>query len=184
MARPGPGGQRTWDEAILSGPPSQFPPLVSATKPVWQDASDRREQLMRERGPQLTLFLLGLALLIAIGGGIAVLAVWWTRGRDPEIGPVPEIIPVTPPADLPPAVVGALVDEQVDQRDIVATLVDLGRRGILRIDPGTSGRLQRDSVAGSPRCLAVRTRAARDLLWLGPASEPGGGAIRGERGVR
>jgi hypothetical protein len=114
----------------------QFPPLVSATKPVWQDASDRREQLMRERGPQLTLFFLGLALLIAIGGGIAVLVVWWTRGRDPEVGPVAEFIPA-PPAALPPAVVGALVDEHADQRDIVATLVDLGRRGILRIDPGT-----------------------------------------------
>jgi hypothetical protein len=116
----------------------QFPPLVQASKPAWQDASDRREQLIRERGPQLTLFFLGLALLIAIGGGITVLAVWWTRGRDPEIGPVPDII-VTPPADLPPAVVGALVDEQVDQRDIVATLVDLGRRGFLRIDPGKHG---------------------------------------------
>jgi uncharacterized protein (TIGR04222 family) len=44
----------------------------------------------------------------------------------------------TPPAELPPAVVGALVDEQVDQRDIVATLVDLGRRDILQIDPGKS----------------------------------------------
>jgi uncharacterized protein (TIGR04222 family) len=115
----------------------QFPPLVPATKPAWQDASDRREQLLRMQ-PQLTLVFLGLALLIAIGGGIAVLAVWWTRGRDPEIGPVPDIL-VTPPADLPPAVVGALVDERVDQRDIVATLVDLAQRGILRIDPGKRG---------------------------------------------
>jgi Predicted membrane protein (DUF2207) len=148
----------TWGATNLGrgdslGATLEFPPLVSATKPAWQDASDRREQLMRERGPQLTLFLLGLALLIAIGGGIAVLAVWWTRGRDPEIGPVPDIL-VTPPADLPPAVVGALVDEQVDQRDIVATLVDLGRRGILRINPGTSGdfsvTLLRDPLDVSP----------------------------------
>lgn len=112
-----------------------FPPLVRATKPAWQDASDRREQVIRERGPQRTLLFLGLALLIAIGGGLAVLTAWWTQGRDPEVGPVPDIL-VTPPAELPPAVVGALVDEHVDQRDIVATLVDLGRRGILQIDPG------------------------------------------------
>jgi hypothetical protein len=133
----------TWTARYLDSGESleatlMFPPLVSASKPVWQDASDRREQLIRERGPQLTLFFLGLALLIAIGGAIAVLAAWWTQGRDPEIGPAAEFIPA-PPADLPPAVVGALVDEQIDQRDIVATLVDLGRRGILRIDPGTNG---------------------------------------------
>jgi uncharacterized protein (TIGR04222 family) len=108
---------------------------------------------MREHGPQLTLFFLGLALLIAIGGGLAVLTVWWTRGRDPEIGPVPDFI-VTPPAELSPAVVGALVDEHVDQRDIVATLVDLGRRGILQIDPETHGdfrvTLLQDYPDGSP----------------------------------
>jgi hypothetical protein len=79
--------------------------------------------------------------------------VWWTRGRDPEIGPVPDFI-VTPPAELSPAVVGALVDEHVDQRDIVATLVDLGRRGILQIDPETHGdfrvTLLQDYPDGSP----------------------------------
>jgi len=113
----------------------QFPPLVRASKPAWQDASDR--------APRLTLFFLGLALIIAIGGGIAVLAAWWTRGRDPEIGPVPDIL-VTPPAELPPAVVGAVVDEQVDQRDIVATLVDPGQRGVLRIEPtSATGILER-----------------------------------------
>ncbi len=111
----------------------QFPPLVQASKPAWQDASDLREQAIWEQSP-LTLLFLGLALLIAIGGGIAVLAAWWTRGRDPEIGPVPDVL-VTPPANLPPAVAGALVDEQVDQRDIVATLVDLGQRGVWRIEP-------------------------------------------------
>ena len=40
----------------------------------------------------------------------------------------------TPPDDLPPGAVGALIDEIAHERDIVATLVDLGRRGILKID--------------------------------------------------
>ncbi len=114
----------------------QFEPLVLATAPSWQEASDRQEQQQAERaamGGRLNLLFLGLGLLIAIGGGVAVLATWWTRGRDPEVGPVAEFIP-DPPDNLPPGVIGALLDEQVDQRDIVATLVDLGQRGVLRID--------------------------------------------------
>ena len=114
----------------------QFEPLVLATAPSWQEASDRQEQQQAERaamGGRLNLLFLGLGLLIAIGGAVAVLATWWTRGRDPEVGPVAEFIP-DPPDNLPPGVIGALLDEQVDQRDIVATLVDLGQRGVLRID--------------------------------------------------
>ncbi|HLL51708.1 MAG TPA: DUF2207 domain-containing protein, partial [Thermomicrobiales bacterium] len=69
----------------------QFEPLVPATAPAWQEASDRREQEQAERaaqGGRLNLLFLGLGLLIAIGGGLAVLATWWTRGRDPGVGPV------------------------------------------------------------------------------------------------
>src|SRR5215204_1870879 len=119
----------------------QFEPLVLATAPSWQEASDRQEQQQAERaamGGRLNLLFLGLALLIAIGGPVAVLAVWWTRGRDPEVGPVAEFVP-DPPDNLPPGVIGALMDEQVDQRDIVATLVDLGQRGVLRIDRTEGG---------------------------------------------
>jgi hypothetical protein len=120
----------------------QFPPLAQASKPSWQDASDRGDRLFWEqqaRQPMLNLLFLGLGLLVVVGGGLGVIIAWWSRGRDPEVGPVAEYV-ATPPSDLPPAVVGALVDEVVDQRDIVATLIDLARRGVLQIDsPGTRG---------------------------------------------
>ena len=119
----------------------QFEPLVMATAPSWQEASDRQEQQQAERsamGGRLNLLFLGLGLLIAIVGGVGALATWWTRGRDPEVGPVAEFIP-DPPDNLPPGVIGALLDERVDQRDIVATLVDLGQRGVLRIDRTEGG---------------------------------------------
>ena len=45
----------------------------------------------------------------------------------------------TPPNDLAPGAAGALVDEEVHERDIVATLVDLGNRGVLRIKEVESG---------------------------------------------
>src|SRR5215216_2659480 len=153
----GPGSQRpedhttdgktwTWMANNLSQGDSleaglQFEPLVLATEPSWQAASDRQEQQQAERaamGGRLNLLFLGLGLLIAIGGPVVVLAVWWTRGRDPEVGPVAEFVP-DPPDNLPPGVIGALMDEQVDQRDIVATLVDLGQRGVLRIDRTEGG---------------------------------------------
>jgi uncharacterized protein (TIGR04222 family) len=114
----------------------QFEPLVAARVPAWQEASDRQEQqeaARAEEGGRLSLLFLGLGVLIAIGGGLAVLGAWWTRGRDPEIGPVAEFV-AAPPDDLPPGVIGSLLDEQVDQRDIVATMVDLGHRGVIHID--------------------------------------------------
>jgi uncharacterized membrane protein len=36
-----------------------------------------------------------------------------------------------PPSDLPPGAAGTLLDEKADMRDVVATLVDLARRGYL-----------------------------------------------------
>ena len=106
----------------------QFPPLVAVSKPTWQDT--RTRQLARDA--RVNLALLGLALLTAVGGGVGLLAAWWTRGRDPNVGPIPEYL-ATPPDDTPPGVVGALLDERVEQRDYVATLFDLGRRGVVRI---------------------------------------------------
>jgi hypothetical protein len=124
-----------WQDSGLAGGESleatlQFEPLVSAGKPSWQDASDRQEL---GGASQLNPLLLGLALLVAVGGSIATFAAWWTRGRDPAVGLAPQLL-ATPPSDLPPGVVGALLDESVDTRDIVATLIDLARRGVLRIE--------------------------------------------------
>jgi hypothetical protein len=114
----------------------QFEPIVDAQPPAWQRAIDEEEALEAQRaeqGPLLTLAFVGLGLLILVAGIPALLAVWWTKGRDPVMGPVAAFLP-EPPDDTPPGVVGALLDEDVDERDIVATMVDLGRRHILRID--------------------------------------------------
>lgn len=106
-----------------------FPALVNAKKPAWQDSSDRREL---GSSTQINPIALGLGLFILVAGSLIVLAVWWTWGRDPAAGPLPEFV-TAPPGNLPPAVAGALVDEKVDERDIVATLVDLARRGVMQI---------------------------------------------------
>ena len=45
---------------------------------------------------------------------------------------MPEYLP-EPPSNLRPAVVGTLVDEKADMRDIISTLVDLAQRGYINI---------------------------------------------------
>ncbi len=57
---------------------------------------------------------------------------WYTRGRDPRIGPV--AVQYAPPDGMTPAEAGTLVDDNVAMRDITATIVDLAVRGYLVIE--------------------------------------------------
>jgi uncharacterized membrane protein YgcG len=85
-----------------------------------------------------------LAIVVAV-------SMWWRHGRDrryrtvryltgdsreetvPLFGDHPVVVEYTPPEDLPPALMGVLIDERVDPRDIAATIVDLAVRGFLHI---------------------------------------------------
>jgi len=69
---------------------------------------------------------------VFLGGPAAVIALYYTRGRDPNVGLVAQYL-TEPPGELSPGLAGTLVDETADIRDIVATLVDLARRGVLKI---------------------------------------------------
>ncbi len=91
--------------------------------PQWQS----RQQI----GDTISLAVGVLSLGMAVGGVLLVLALWYMLGRDPKTGiVVPEYI-TEPPNDLPPALVGTLIDERADLHDILSTLVDLARRGYL-----------------------------------------------------
>ncbi|NJN99846.1 MAG: DUF2207 domain-containing protein [Anaerolineales bacterium] len=68
-----------------------------------------------------------------MGGPPAVYLLWYKRGRDLPPGVVPEYIS-EPPSDLPAPIAGALIDEKADLQDIIATITDLGRRGVLRLE--------------------------------------------------
>jgi hypothetical protein len=100
--------------------------------------------------------------LVALGTAIAVVYLLWTEGRDyrwhgqvvAAIPPSPDDIPrrvplferrvvpaeYAPPEDLPPALLGVLVDERMDARDIGATVVHLARRGVLTVERIPTGR--------------------------------------------
>ncbi len=104
--------------------------LLAAPTPEWQ----AEEQL----GDAIGLGVIAASILVMIGGPLAVIALWYTRGRDPKLGiVVPDYI-TEPPDDLPPAMVGSLIDERVDMQDIVSTMIDLARRGYLTMEEGKS----------------------------------------------
>jgi uncharacterized membrane protein YgcG len=62
----------------------------------------------------------------------AMFWLWYTRGRDPQVGSV--AVQYEPPAGLTPGEAGALVDDSADMRDITASIVDLAVRGFLEIE--------------------------------------------------
>lgn len=74
--------------------------------------------------------------LVLVVGLIGVYLLWMLNGRDPSVGAVPEYL-TEPPSDLPPGLVGTLIDERADIQDIIATLVDLARRGVIDMQEET-----------------------------------------------
>jgi uncharacterized membrane protein YgcG len=107
--------------------------FIPEAKPSWQEAYDR-EQMWNESGrPTWNLLLGGLAVLLLVGGVGGIYLLWLMAGRDPSAGTVPSFLS-EPPSDLPPGVAGTLVDETADLQDIIATLVDLARRGVIEME--------------------------------------------------
>src|SRR5581483_3070470 len=83
------------------------------------------------------------------------------RGREPRPASVPAELE-QPPSELPPGVAGTLVDQQADVQDVLATLLDLGNRGVVRIEE-VPGRLP----FGAGRDFRI-SRVAHDDAGLRP----------------
>ena len=74
-------------------------------------------------------------LLLPVLTLILMLWRWWTKGRDPE-GRGTVIPQYDPPRGMNPAEMVSLKDQDVPQRAVTATILDLARRGYLKIDFG------------------------------------------------
>lgn len=110
--------------------------LVSAAPPPWQQAFDQqqREQERRQGIQDLANLALGvLGILVLLGGGLLLFILWYMRGRDPHVGLMADYLR-EPPSDLSPGVMGTLIDERADLHDVLGTLTDLGRKGIIHIE--------------------------------------------------
>lgn len=117
--------------------------ILSPIKPSWQERIDaeeraaeqaRQEQARYDRDvrPIVELVVLGLGLLITIGGVLWTVRRWYTAGRDKPVK-LPIDYLADPPSDMPPGLVGTLLDESADIRDVIATIVDMGQKGNLTI---------------------------------------------------
>jgi hypothetical protein len=125
-------------------------------------------------------------LVLALAGS-AVLALWWTSGRDtrpqgrPAYHPIREEpsgdVRFAPPDGLRPGQLGTVVDESADVVDIVATVLDLAVRRVLVIEeldrpspyrrPDWVIHRARDGSRGEDAVLAPYERVLVDLLLPG-----------------
>jgi uncharacterized protein (TIGR04222 family) len=113
----------------------EFPRMTTAAVPAWQQADDKRraEQARIDKyKPVANAIMLGVGLLLLVGGPILLFIAWYTRGRDTPVA-LPIDLLRAPPEDLSPGVVGTLLDEKADDRDVIATIVALGNRGVISI---------------------------------------------------
>ncbi|MCK6577679.1 MAG: DUF2207 domain-containing protein [Anaerolineae bacterium] len=111
----------------------QYPHHPDARQAGWQSGFDSQRAFEENTLPLLNVAGIVISILIGLGSLLGIFLLYNTRGRDPEIGPVPEYL-TEPPSDLRPAVVGSLIDERADPRDVIATFVDLAQRGFLVIE--------------------------------------------------
>ncbi len=138
--------------------------VIPSQKPSWQESYEWRETT----GTALNFVAGAIGFLVLAGGLAGVYLLWFTRGRDPKIPPAPSYL-AEPPSDLPPGLAGTLVDEKADLQDIIATMVDLARRGFITMEEKQSKlfgiTLQHDFVYRRVQDAGDPPRAyERDLL--------------------
>lgn len=111
----------------------QYPHHPDAQPASWQASFDEQRNYDERTRPLLDLGLIAISLLLALGGVVGLYALWYMRGRDPQVGPVPTYL-TEPPSALRPAIAGTLLDETADMRDVMSTILDLAQRGYLVIE--------------------------------------------------
>lgn len=153
--------------------------VIGGSAPPWQAGYDALRAYQRTAKPVVDFALLVLALLTVSAGVPAAIVMWYRRGRDPQVGLVAEYLS-EPPAGISPGLAGTLLDEKADLSDVIATLVDLARRGVLVIreeqSPGLFGiGTRRDWVIeAGPNFdteLAPHERALINALDVGPGED-------------
>ncbi len=100
--------------------------LLSLPVPAWQQRQQARLAAYYQRLFKIGLLTAPLVLLVAVLLMLLFLL-------EPPLWPWPWP-KAAPPEALPPALVGVLLDRQVLQRHVLATLWDLARKGYLRLE--------------------------------------------------
>ena len=120
---------------------------VASTRPLqWNEgltvAVALAKGTLREPGPlqrSWQWLVANWIVLVPLGCGGLMLGLWRLWGQDPWQRPL--VVRYEPPSNLAPAEAGALIDNSVDGRDLMATVVDLAIRGYLRVERTSLGTL-------------------------------------------
>lgn len=134
--------------------------VIKTSPPAWQAAADAAAAREEQLKPWKDFFnVIGalLAILIPLISALGLYVIWYMRGRDKTVGLVADYL-AQPPSNLPAGVVGTLIDERADMKDIIASLVDLARRGVLKITDSTG-----KGFFGASHTFT--------FTWLGPGSQ-------------
>ncbi len=71
---------------------------------------------------------------------IIMFFIWLKIGKDEKKGTI--VVRYYPPKDLTPAEVGTIIDDKVDLRDIISTILHLGEKGYLKIFKREDGEVE------------------------------------------
>jgi uncharacterized protein (TIGR04222 family) len=88
---------------------------------------------------------------------LGMLLIWRTRGRDDPSKAYASYVS-EPPSTLAPALAGALIDEKVDTKEVIATIIDLARRGYIEMTD-----TPREGTFGKPETIFTRVKSLDDL---------------------
>lgn len=121
----------------------QFPHgVVTQSVQPWQraeDMADAQAEIDAIAAEQFNFYSTVTTWFLIIAGSLSLLLLWYLGGRDRAAALPAEFLnepPQDPPGSgniLTPALAGTLIDEEANVRDILATLVDWARRGIITI---------------------------------------------------
>jgi uncharacterized membrane protein YgcG len=101
------------------------------------------------------LLIDNLWLLFPVLVFIAMFAVWYRHGKDPA-GRGTIIAQYEEPRKLPPALLTALIEQEISQRAVTATILDLARRGYLKVK--FSGEVSGGWFSKSPEFTLVKLK--------------------------
>ncbi|MCL5997020.1 MAG: DUF2207 domain-containing protein [Chloroflexi bacterium] len=139
----------------------QFPHgIISGDAPPWQATFDQQREYEEIVKPRNDLLFLLATLVVLFGGPALAVVLWFTIGRDPHVDRITDYLN-EPPAGLSPGLCGVLLDEKADMQDIIATLIDLARRGMIVIKEGSDHGLFDQTFARGPNFPYNEFKTAR-----------------------
>jgi uncharacterized protein (TIGR04222 family) len=98
-----------------------------------------------------------VGFVLPIAAFLIMFLLWRKRGRDDPAAVYASYVN-EPPSDLPAGLAGALIDEKVDTKEVIATIVDLARRGYLEITD-----TKKDSIFSKPLTIFTRRQSLENL---------------------